>query len=68
MFRKIAIAAVLAAPVFGLAVPATAASDFYAGKTITITIGYGFGGTYGKYSRLLAEGLQRHIPAHRISS
>lgn len=58
MFRKIAIAAVLAAPVFGLAVPATAASDFYAG----ITIGYGFGGTYGKYSRLLAEELQRHIP------
>ena len=52
----------LAAPVFGLAVPATATSDFYASKTITITIGYGFGGTYGKYSRLLAEGLQRHIP------
>ena len=29
--------------------PASAAFDF-AGKQITIVIGYGFGGTYGKYS------------------
>ena len=63
MFKRIVIAAAIAAPVVGLAAPAVVAADFYADKTVTITIGYGFGGTYGKYSRLLAEGLQRHIPS-----
>ena len=38
--------------------------DFYKGKTITITIGYGFGGTYGKYSRTMAEHLAKHIPGN----
>jgi tripartite-type tricarboxylate transporter receptor subunit TctC len=35
--------------------------DFYKGRTITIYIGYGFGGTYGKYSRTMAEHLSKHI-------
>ncbi len=35
--------------------------DFYKGKTITLYIGYGFGGTYGKYSRTMAEHLPKHI-------
>lgn len=38
--------------------------DFYSGKTITIYIGYGFGGTYGKYSRTMAKHLTKHIPGH----
>ena len=41
-----------------------AAADFYAGKQMKITIGYGFGGTYGKYSRLFAEHMPRHIPGN----
>ena len=34
----------------------------YSGKTITFVIGYGFGGTYGKYSRLMSRHLKRFIP------
>jgi tripartite-type tricarboxylate transporter receptor subunit TctC len=37
-------------------------SDFYAGKTITITVGVGPGGGYDLYARLAAEFLGRHIP------
>ncbi len=40
------------------------AGDVYAGKTINLTIGFGFGGTYGKYARLLAEHIKRHIPGN----
>ena len=39
-------------------------ADFYKGKTITIYIGFGFGGTYGKYSRTMAEHMPKHIPGH----
>ena len=39
-------------------------ADFYSGKTIRIYIGYGFGGTYGKYSRTIAEHLTNHIPGN----
>ncbi len=35
--------------------------DFYKNKTITVYIGYGFGGTYGKYSRTMAEHLSKFI-------
>ena len=35
--------------------------DFYKNKTIQLYIGYGFGGTYGKYSRTMAEHLPKHI-------
>ncbi len=39
-------------------------ADFYSGKTVSIYIGYGFGGTYGKYSRTMAEHLTKHIPGN----
>ena len=39
-------------------------ADFYSGKTVSIYIGYGFGGTYGKYSRTIAEHLSKHIPGN----
>ncbi|MBT5050908.1 MAG: hypothetical protein HOM58_20575 [Rhodospirillaceae bacterium] len=46
----------------GTAVAPTAkAADFYEGKTITILIGYGFGGTYGKYARLMSKHLPKHL-------
>ncbi len=50
------------AGIAALASQPAASAEFYAGKQMKITIGYGFGGTYGKYSRLFAEHLARHIP------
>ena len=40
-----------AAGIAALVSQPAAAADFYAGKQMKIPIGYGFGGTYGKYSR-----------------
>ena len=58
--RLVAGLAVFAAA--GLAMQPAAAKEFYAGKQIKIVIGFGFGGTYGKYSRMFAEYLGRYIP------
>lgn len=45
--------------------PAVAAdAGYFEGRTINITIGYGFGGSYGMYSRTFADNLGRHIPGH----
>ena len=44
-----------------LAAGTAAADDFYKGKTITISIGAGAGGTYERYMRMLAEYWPRHI-------
>ena len=38
------------------------AEDFYAGKTITITISTGPGGTYDSIARLLARHMPRYLP------
>ncbi len=37
-------------------------ADFYRGKTIRMLIGYGPGGGYDLYARLVAEFLPRHLP------
>jgi len=42
-------------------VPSAKAADFYEGKTVTMLIGYGFGGTYGKYARLMSKHLPKHL-------
>jgi tripartite-type tricarboxylate transporter receptor subunit TctC len=44
-----------------LGLPA-AAEDFYKGKTITVSVGAGAGGTYELYTRMLAEFWPRHVP------
>lgn len=46
------------------AVPAAAqdAAGFYAGRTVTVSVGLSAGGIYGLYGRLLTEHLSRHIP------
>ncbi len=56
--------ALAAAGIAALAAQSVAAADFYAGKQMKITIGFGFGGTYGKYSRLFADHLAKHIPGN----
>lgn len=43
---------------------ADAASDAYAGRQLTIVIGYSPGGGYDTYTRLLAKHLTRHIPGN----
>jgi tripartite-type tricarboxylate transporter receptor subunit TctC len=40
------------------------AGDFYRGKTVTIVVGYGPGGGYDLYARLLARHLGAHIPGN----
>ena len=41
-----------------------AAQDPFAGKTVTISIGFGPGGGYDLYGRVLARHLGRHLPGH----
>jgi tripartite-type tricarboxylate transporter receptor subunit TctC len=59
--RSLALALVLplvaAAPVF-----AQDAADFYKGKTISILVGAGEGGSFVPYAQMLAEHMKRHIP------
>lgn len=46
----------------GLAGPAAAQDNFYAGKTINLVVGAGPGGTYDLYARALAAAMPKHIP------
>jgi hypothetical protein len=39
-------------------------ADFYAGKTLTLVIGYSVGGGYDIYGRTLARYMGRHIPGN----
>src|ERR1700719_2341099 len=41
-------------------------ADFYRGKTLRMLIGYGPGGGYDLYARLVAEFLPKHLPGHPI--
>ncbi len=38
------------------------ANDFYKGRTLNLVVGYGVGGGYDVYARMLARHLPRHIP------
>lgn len=60
------IAGTMLAGLSGLTSPASAdpIADFYKDRTVTITFGFGVGGTYGKYSLMLGEFLSRHIPGN----
>jgi tripartite-type tricarboxylate transporter receptor subunit TctC len=48
----------------GLTQPAAAdgVADFYAGRNVTLVIGFSVGGGYDLYARLLARHLGKHIP------
>ncbi len=46
---------------FGPAAFADEAADFYRGRTITVIVGFGAGGGYDLYARLLAHYLGNHI-------
>src|SRR5262249_11747459 len=57
-----AAASVAATPVSS--VQAEPIADFYRGKTLRMLIGYGPGGGYDIYGRLVAEFLPRHLPGN----
>lgn len=42
------------------------AQDFFAGKTITISIGSGPGGSYDAYARLMSRHMGRHLPGRPV--
>ncbi len=52
----------MAAVAFSGAVRAETAADFYAGKTVTIYVGYGPGGGYDAFAQLLSRFMGAHIP------
>ena len=60
--QTIAIATSLLAMTISLPASADAISDFYQGKTITLQVGAGAGGSYDIYARTLAEHMAAHIP------
>lgn len=59
MSTGIAATVALASPV-----AAQDAGGFYAGKTVTLSVGLPAGGVYGLYARLLAEHFPKHIPGN----
>src|SRR5215468_9583876 len=61
-----AVAVGIAAAILLPSVPAQAQSvaDFYRGKTLRMLIGYGPGGGYDIYGRLVAEFLPRYLPGN----
>ncbi len=61
---SITLAAALAATISTAPAFADPASDTYKGQTITILVGYGAGGTYGKNSILLARDMAKYISGH----
>jgi tripartite-type tricarboxylate transporter receptor subunit TctC len=55
------VAALLGSPSAGRADPV---ADFYTGRTMRMLIGYGPGGGYDLYGRVVANFLPRHLPGH----
>ena len=56
------VCAVLAAAIAGTSIAnAQAPGDFYRDKTLTLVVGYGIGGGYDVYARLLARHIARHL-------
>lgn len=60
--RGVLVFVTLAAVQVALPAAADAVADFYKGKTIRVTVGFGAGGGYDLYARHLAEFMARHIP------
>src|SRR5689334_10129280 len=64
--RIIAAAFGLVAMTLGSSAPVHAdpIADFYNGKTVRMLIGYGPGGGYDLYGRVVAQFLPKHLPGH----
>ncbi len=62
--KRLTLWVLVAALGFGTAAQADPIEEFYRGKTMRLLIGYGPGGGYDLYARLVAEFLPRHIPGN----
>jgi tripartite-type tricarboxylate transporter receptor subunit TctC len=63
--RVLAFAALAAAMLAASPAPAQqGVEEFYKGKTISLLLGTGPGGSYDLYARIFAEFLPKHIPGH----
>src|SRR5690242_4694182 len=64
--RKLIAVAIAVGILLAAVAPSQAQSvaEFYRGKTLRMLIGYGPGGGYDIYGRLVAEFLPRHLPGH----
>lgn len=58
------VSALLAPTVLAFPAQAQSAAEFYAGKTVTISVGYSPGGSYDYYPRVFARYLGKYIPGH----
>lgn len=59
----IALTLSVAISLLGVSAPAWA-SDFYAGKTIRVSVGFSAGGGYDTYARAVARHMGKHIPGN----
>src|SRR5437764_15100603 len=63
-FLRMTAVAIAGALLFSTAASADSVADFYRGKRINLVIGYGTGGGYDSYARLLARFIGEHIPGN----
>jgi tripartite-type tricarboxylate transporter receptor subunit TctC len=62
--RSLFLALASAALVFAWRPSAVAGADFYAGKTIRVSVGFSAGGGYDTYTRAIARHIGKHIPGN----
>jgi tripartite-type tricarboxylate transporter receptor subunit TctC len=60
------VAAVLATALTLMSTPAAAqgVADFYRGRTVSFVVGFGPGGGYDLYARVISRHIGRHIPGN----
>src|SRR5215813_8857329 len=65
---RLALAALPVATLALASAPATAqgVADFYRGRTLNFVVGFGPGGGYDLYARLISRHISRHIPGNPI--
>jgi len=64
MTKKISKVFLVAAALYWAAPSVAVADDFYAGKTVRVTVGLAPGGGYDTYARAIARHLGKHIPGN----
>ena len=62
MFGRLSLSVILACVFACSAARAQSPADFYKGKTVSIIVGFGAGGGYDLYARLLGRFMGEHIP------
>ena len=62
MFGRLTLSLALACAFACGAARAQSAADFYRGKTVSVVVGFGAGGGYDLYARLLGRFMGEHIP------